>query len=133
MKNTISQHFIDEVFEEIIKITRPTPLDYVPDSLEAMLEADYDRLKHSMMHDAVFFNATIGFCCRAVDALLETITACAEDYADEDEERWGEIYEHLKSATNVDDILNSGYFFDDYELSRKEFANMLLSDFLYNI
>lgn len=106
-------------------------IDYIPDSIKTLRAIDYTQLKTLMNQNDNFFNAAVELCSNLVKILIEDQIAYAKELYEE-----GEIDEDdlkvMQEVVTLDDLLNSGYFCDNYESSKGEFINYLLEDYLFN-
>ena len=106
-------------------------IDYIPDSLKTLKAIDYTQLKILMNQNVRFFNAAIELCAVMIKDLLRVERAVATELLEE-----GEIekddYEIIQNVNTLDELLNSGYYCDDYEDAKGEFITVLLEDHLFN-
>lgn len=107
-------------------------IDYIPDSLKTLRAIDYTQLKMLMNQNLRFFDAAIKLCSKMVKDLIRVEKAVATELFEE-----GEIekddYEIIQNVNTLDELLNSGYYCDDYEDAKGEFITALLEDHLFRM
>lgn len=125
----------DLSFIEIAKCLMATwemaaTIDYIPDSLKTLRAIDYMQLKALMIQNDNFFNAAVELCSDYVNGLIKDQQEIAEEMY-ENEEIDEDVYKAMQEVKTLDDLLNAGYYCDDYKSSKGEFINNLLEDYLY--
>ena len=88
-------------------------LDYVPTSLEELKRIDYIDLKIVMEQNERFYNAAVSLGTDAIASLI----GIAKKLVAEDEIECSPL-DHVQT---LEDLLNSGYYGEDYDSSRTEF------------
>ena len=104
-----------KAFMENIKVA--ATLDYSPDSLETLKSIDYSDRKLLMAYNKNFYATAIKLCDGIIDTMIRDIKRHSRRKC-------------LKGVSNLEDLLNCGYYFDDYESSRREFVTVLCEDYL---
>ena len=106
-------------------------IDFTPNSFETLRAIDFTELKMLMNENDHFFNAAVGLCSDLIGDLINVEKKVATKMFED-----GEIdnvqYEAIQAVVTLDDLLNCGYYCDDYEIARGEFINILLEDHLYS-
>ncbi len=106
---------LGKAFAESQRIA-PT-LDYIPDSLETLQAIDYIDFKLMMKLNHSFYEAAVKLCADIISTMIEDAKSLSRKKS-------------VKNAKCLDDLLNSGYYSDDYEESKGEFINVLAEDYL---
>ena len=102
-------------------------LDYVPASLEELKRIDYMDCKVLMIRNQRFFEAAVAL---SGDIIPQIIDVAKEIVAEDEIEEFEDV--SLDNVFTLEDLLNSGYYGDDYESNRREFANVFVEDYLYS-
>lgn len=90
--------------------------DYRPLTVEEFMAIDYSDAKLLMILNVDFFNHCVKLCEKKIVAYVDFIKVCAADDYD------------TENILCLDDLLNCGFYGDDYESSRCEFANNFVED-----
>ena len=94
-------------------------IDYIPDSIETLQSIDDMDVKILMLNNPRFYDAVIQLCDDYIrNVLIPTLKR--------DEE-----FDQMQWVETLDDLLNCGYYGDDYEESREEFASSFAEYWLY--
>ena len=88
-------------------------LDYAPASLEELKRIDYMDLKIVMEQNKRFYNAAVSLGTDAIACMIRT----AKKRAAKGKAECGPL-DHVQT---LEDLLNSGYYGEDYDSSRTEF------------
>lgn len=105
-------------------------IDYIPDSLKTLRAIDYTQLKTLMNQNDNFFNAAVELCGDLINTLIKNEIEFAKEMYEEDEIDEDDL-KVIQGVATLDDLLNCGYFCDNYESSKGEFINYLLEGYLY--
>ena len=99
-------------------------LDYIPTSLEELKQIDFFDLYIMMIQNEKFYNAAVVLCQEPIERMIRISKKIAAE---------GEIdCEPLDDVQTLEELLNTNYFGDDYESSRREFISTLVDVYLYN-
>lgn len=94
--------------------------DYRPKSVAEYMAIEYIERKLLMECNQDFFNHCITLCAELVsDYINSVVEFIADEYSDE--------YD-VTEIRSLDDLLRCGYYGDDYESSREEFAGNFVED-----
>lgn len=88
-------------------------MDYAPASLEELKRIDYMDLKIIMEQNKRFYNAAVSLGTDAIACMIRT----AKKRAAKGKAECGPL-DHVQT---LEDLLNSGYYGEDYDSSRTEF------------
>ena len=104
-------------------------IQYIPDTLETLKAIDYSDKRCLMQVNESFRAAALALCPNEINSLIELSKKVAIDLLADGEIDWAECV-RVQKAETIDELLDSGYFGDDYESSLYEFLNVLVEDYL---
>ena len=105
-------------------------IDFIPDSLETLRAIDYTELRMLMNQNGNFFDAAAELCSDLIENMIKDNKEIATDLLEEGAIT-KKVYKAIQKAVTLDDLLNSGFYCEDYDTSRDEFVTALLEDYLY--
>ena len=103
-------------------------LDFIPDSRETLGSIAYIDVKLMMDYNENFYRTAIELCPDFIAFMIARAREVSKQLIDKGDKSYVPIYERLKAAVTADDLLNSGYYGNDYEQARHEFVKCFVED-----